>query len=420
MLRRFSLGLRLITSVAFLCAMSPVYGAEKKEGSLKLVKTFEGAKLYSLDNISVVVLSGSFRQMGRQYGTLLGEKIKQFYEEAINKPFIASGLFSKEELEVTFAQGAWKAIPKRQKELILGIAQESGLAREKVICASSVLYIQILARKKFAGPSTSCSSAAIWGSYTADGKTLTARNYDFPDTFRKLAKDFLTVVVYRPSDGSNSLAGIGFAGSVSFIDAMNDKGMYLESNNGVDSGGMVLFTGRTEAFSQPINILFDADDRDEFDIMINSIRPSYPMILMMADATSARYYEAANWDIRKRGAGEDQAIAAANQFMDPSWGILALPGPAVGYSSLRQSNLLSLAKGKPAGADEKYMMSILDVGLYNEDWSLGKGAALLKKNPNNNEVTVWQVVTSPSKKIMHLRLPTLTEWVLIDLNELLK
>ena len=35
-----------------------------------------------------------------------------------------------------------------------------------------------------------------------------------------------------------------------------------------------------------------------------------------------------------------------------------------------------------------YMMSILDMPLYNEDGSLGKGAAVLKKNSKDDEVTI--------------------------------
>ena len=72
-------------------------------------------------------------------------------------------------------------------------------------------------------------------------------------------------------------------------------------------------------------------------------------------------------------------------------------------------------------SDPTDMMSILNVTLYNEkDWTLGKGTAVIKKNPNDDEVTVWQVVTKPSERKLWLRLPTITNWVLFDFAQWFK
>ena len=410
----------LAAVVAMVFLLLQVNGYAAPAALPKPVKESGAGKLYNAGGIKIVVLSGTFNEMGKQYGALLGDKISALYETAINEAFIKKGLFTQEELDA-FADNTFKTMPMRQKELVRGMAQASGITRQKIILAGDVVMVQVLARKKYGGNVTSCSSAAAWGKYTVDGKVLTARNYDFPDLFRSLVKDYGLIVVYKPSDGSNSVAGVGITGGISFIDALTDKGIYVEVNNGVDSAGFVLFNSRTQAMAQLMNLLFDADDAQEFYNLASGTRFSYSFILMVADVSSASIYEIAPWDMRKREAKDVTAIAAANQFDDPSWGILSLPSPAVWYSSLRESIMLNFAKSGPAGgADEKYMMSVLDIPFFNEDGSLGKGAAVLKKNPKDDEVTVWQVITRPADLKMWVRMPTLTGWVFVDLKKWLE
>lgn len=254
---------------------------QQKNGAI-LIKTFEGGKLYKQNGINLIVLSGTFRQMGRQYGALLGDQINQFYQDGIIKPFVGKKIFTEKQL-LDGCETSFQNQPKRQKELLTGMAQTSGLSVEKVTCASDVNAIMILARLKMTdGNVDSCTSGAIWGEYTTDGTTLTARNFDFPNFFRALAKKYATAVVFKPTDGSNALAGIGLVGSITYLDMMNDKGIYTETNNGANSGGLVLFSNRVEQTTQITNILFDADNPEQFDVFINSNRPSYPTINLVA------------------------------------------------------------------------------------------------------------------------------------------
>ncbi len=413
---------RFFLSVLFLVLATVVLGlasdgyCKTDTTEPKLIKKFDKGKLFALNGVKMLILSGTFNEMGRQYGSLLGKEISGLYETAIEKSFIKSGLFSQEELHL-FAASIFKTLPMRQKELIRGISTASGIKQEKVVLAANIVTVQILARKKFGGNANACTSVAVWGKSTDDGKTLTARNYDFPHIFRELAKDYAVIIVFKPSDGSNAVAGIGFAGTVSFIDALNDKGIYVEANNAADSAGLVMFNTRTEATTQVVNILFDAADIEEFNNLMNSTRFSYSAILMAADSSTARYYEIASWDIHKKDSAGVPIIAAGNQFRDPAWGILSLPSPAAWYSSLREINLVNLVKNRPSPVDAKHMMFILDAPFYNEDGTIGKGVSVLKKSPKDDEVTVWQVVTHPSSLGMWVRFPTLTDWFFIDLKK---
>jgi len=391
---------------------------QQKNGAI-LVKTFEGGELYNQNGINLIVLSGTFRQMGRQYGALLGDQINQFYQDGIFTPFVDKKIFTETQI-LDGCKTNFQSQPKRQKELLTGMAETSGLPVEKVTCASDPNAIMIVARLRMGGNVSSCTSGAIWGDYTTDGATLTARNFDFPSFFRDLAKKYATIVIFKPTDGSNALAGIGFAGTITFIDMINDKGLYTETNNGANSAGLVLFSNRVVQTTQITNILFEADDPEQFDVFINSNRPSYSTIYLIADPLSARYYELASWDVKKRESDGKTAIVQANQFKSDSWGIVALESPVAWYSSLRENNLTNLITAKNK-ADPRDMMNILDATLYNEeDWTLGKGAAVINKNPKDDEVTVWQVVTKPSERKLWFRLPTVTDWVSFDFAQWFK
>ena len=229
------------------------------------------------------------------------------------------------------------------------------------------------------------------------------------------------MVVYRPTDGSNAVAGLTLAGGISLLDAMNSQGLYIEQNNGADSGGMVMFPNRTDVSTQVNNVLFDASDSDQFRSLMEGIRFNYSIILMQADASATRFFETSTWDMQRREAQGDTLIATANQFQHPAWGMLSLPSPAAWYSSYRCETLLNLMKQVPGSrVDEQSLMGILDIPFYNEDGSIGRGVAVLKKNPKDDEVTVWQVITKPAERKMWVRFPTLTGWIAFDLNEWFK
>jgi hypothetical protein len=262
---------------------------------------------------------------------------------------------------------------------------------------------------------------ATWGNYTANRRTYTARNFDFPNIYREVSKNNLEILlVLKPNDGSNYVAGVCYAGMIQFLDAMNDKGLYTENNNGAGSEGLVIYSDRAMILDEVMNMLLDADNIDSFEGRLRTTRSGYPMIFMSAGPDDACYFEAGTTDTKKRVAGEDGLISAANQFLEPSWHITPLKSPAVWYSEARQNALEALAKAHKGRIDEKIMMKIFDERLFNKDGSIGKGASVIEKNPKDDEVTVHQVVTCPSERKMWVRIPTYTDWILFDLNKVFR
>ena len=58
---------------------------DKIESSMKEISTYEGGKLYRQGVLDVVVLNGTFMEMGRQYGNLMKDKIIAVRDELIKE-----------------------------------------------------------------------------------------------------------------------------------------------------------------------------------------------------------------------------------------------------------------------------------------------------------------------------------------------
>ena len=363
----------LCTSVFLPAAVSAA------SSNARLIAEYGDAKLYDTNGVKLLTLEGTFYEMGQQYGKLMGKDFTRMYDTAIGNAFLKTGFFSETELN-NFADNTFATMPMRQKQLIRGMVAGSGLSQQKVVLASDIVMVQILARKKAEGSSSACTTGAAWGKYTADGSLYSIRNFDFPNLFRTLLKDNAVIVIFNPTDGSNAVGGIGLVGSIYFVDMINNKGLYIETNNAAESAGLVLYSNRTQAGSQLINMLFDADNEKEFYNYAMSTRFSYSIIMLVADKHIASVYELSGWDIHKRMANNDTVISCANQFEDPSWGILNLPSPAAWYSSYRSAAMLKSLQSAPAGGiDIDYSKKILDVPLYNNDGTLGTGFSVLAK-----------------------------------------
>jgi hypothetical protein len=404
----------LLVAVSFWA--SPLWSQE----SCKLTKEYRGGKLYDCGGMRMVVLQGNYREMGRQYGALLKDDIIAFYSQMFDKFIFKSGLFDEGDIP-QFVSTSVKTQAKRQSELLKGMAEKTGLSFEKHILINSNMGVLVYLRKMGHGNAGACTSMATWGNYTANRRTYTARNFDFPNIYREVSKNNLEILlVLKPNDGSNYVAGVCYAGMIQFLDAMNDKGLYTENNNGAGSEGLVIYSDRAMILDEVMNMLLDADNIDSFEGRLRTTRSGYPMIFMSAGPDDACYFEAGTTDTKKRVAGEDGLISAANQFLEPSWHITPLKSPAVWYSEARQNALEALAKAHKGRIDEKIMMKIFDERLFNKDGSIGKGASVIEKNPKDDEVTVHQVVTCPSERKMWVRIPTYTDWILFDLNKVFR
>ena len=125
---------------------------------------------------------------------------------------------------------------------------------------------------------TGCSSLSTWGDYTTDGKTITGRNLDLVvGNLRRFSK-YYHIVVWNPTGFSASVANIDFIGGVFYQTAFNDKGVFLELQN-----GQATDTSNADYRENTNNILLESlfrnTNAEEVDRWFNTTLPNCGLIM---------------------------------------------------------------------------------------------------------------------------------------------
>ena len=395
----------LLCSVA--CSSTPSESEQMMPRDWSTEKTFEDGKLYQDGGINIVVLHGSYYEMGQQNGKLLKTQLNDFYQATWES-------YTKQEQdEVLMLIGELSSgYTKRQLEVLQGMAETSGLA------ITELMILDQNTATSFA--KSACSYIAAWGPYTADGTLIAGRNFDWFKAFNKLWNPYLTVVVYNPTSGGHSAATIGYVGMVNGLTGINDQGLLIEMNNGSNSMGVQIFLkNRTSYLNDMLNFLWDAGSMETLGKLIETTRAMTPVIINVANGEESFSYENAPFETKKRDPNQPGLLVATNHYMLPSWGILNRPFPT--RSLERYDNLLKLGNKYKGTIDVNVMQTILDT-------TLGDGGAtevLAEDTHTNPDLTMYQVIAIPSEKKIWVKTPNYpaypnNNWTFIDLNQLFR
>jgi len=355
--------------------------------SLVLLSQFEDGKLYRIDKLLIVQLSGSYREMGRQEGYLLNQQIHDYYNCSVINYFIQEKNMSHERLALD-SMDRFNHYPKRFREILLGISETSGLSLENLTILSRVPYI-----------TAGCSAVFAWKDYSRDGSTVAGRNLDFYSTTNDFI-NYTIVCIYNPTDGSHSVASVCRLTQLEIHTGMNDQGIFLEANDGSSSGGNIYFPSRITYIG---SFLFDFSTLEQLDAAVQSSRIDWATLLNVANEREARSYEWATFDLKRAIPSRDGFLASTNHFVNPDWG-MALPDGDPNNTSLRRSNLLGLGEKYRGKFDAKMMMNVLDTDIENGGPS--------------GDFTRLKVVAIPSERELWVKVPKYQNWTRIDLKSL--
>ena len=382
--------------------------AETVGTGLKQVATSGNGTRYEAGSYHVVVLSGTYREMGRQYGALMKDELRAEYA-MLRSHFTASGYTEAEIGEL--ARKATTLQAKRMKEIRAGIAETSGLTVEEIdiLYEGVPVFFSTINEKAFfstAGGKAGCSFLAVWGNYTPDGSVVLSRNWDHNDAFL-IFKPYYTLAVYNPTDGSNSVATFGPVGLLPET-LMNSAGLFIAEDNGESSGSSLEIAGRPQLVGEFFRLMLDYSTMDELDAGIMSTRTDCAFIVNAAGADRACSYEETVYDIKCReGTG---VIAAANHFVDPSWR-LAVP-PTEENTVVRYGNLLRLAEESKGSIDGERMVGIRDV-LYDDG-----GATFCHYTVGDlSASSIYQVVFIPEARTLWMKVVD-RDWEKVELGQL--
>jgi hypothetical protein len=368
-------------------------------GDLVPVASFEGGQRYLAGDYPVIVLSGSYRQMGRQYGGLMKDELAGEYA------FILSSLrkrgYSQEEVRSMGREAAF-LYPQRLQEVFTGMAETSGLAPDDIL----VVYNGALLYLGLPTVQPSCSYLAAWGNYTTDGSVVVSRNWDLADVMLPF-DDWNVLALYRPSDGSNGVATFGPAGMRPET-LMNSKGLFISDDN---AGFLELAPDtRPDLVSEFFRFMLDYSDLKGLDAGLRGARTNAAWIVDAAGPEGAYVYEVMTNDTRQRTG--DGVVAAANHFADPGWNLSA---PAE-HSLIRYNNLLRQAGEAKGSIDAQKMMQIRNVRWEDSGATFGH-SVLESDHPDMLFSTLHQVVFVPKTRTLWIRTPD-GDWQKVELAPL--
>ena len=370
----------LVAVLAVSIMLSGCSGGAPRISGLKYLSSFEGGHKYLAGKLAVLLLSGTYNEMGRQYGGLMKEEMHG-YSAYIDK-LLARPDAAKEFTDKLKANPLQK-YPARFKQVVSGMSVTSGLSMAKM--ASLDLNY--------------CSAEAAWGPYTGGGPLVVGRNNDFPGVPAG-ADQFSNIVVYNPSDGSMPCAFFADVGAVSADTGYNCNGLMIESNDALEGSSP---TEERMLFSLEMpQFMFDSANLGTLSTEVASTRPNMPQICLVCDKNMGISYELTSTDYRKAPPTADGLVIQTNDFVDPYWGVTQSNSAT---SDQRYKNLVNLAnqnKGKIDAAVMKKMMS----------------TPMSEGGPFRPGATVAKQVFVPATFEYWVAVPNYQEWVQVPLKAL--
>ncbi|MCR5731944.1 MAG: C45 family peptidase [Sphaerochaetaceae bacterium] len=340
--------------------------------------------------VKVVDLYGSWHEMGRQYGYLMKEEL-----EDVNAfvQRIANVSEANEAKAKSMAKQQESQLPYRVLEFMKGAEETSGLTFDELQRVNAVERI---------GGLPQCSVAIAWGDYAADELVL-GRNYDYSKVFSELFDD-VAVTIYHPSDGALATATIGYTGEIYAVNAINEKGLFLELNNGKPSANIKSPNKRITGTTMLFNTMFESDELADMELFFNTTNCSSSYIINVADANRGQSFEWCPIGVKN---GEDSLpeglIVSSNYYVNPEWEF-PVPTDENSWASIsRRNNLINLCESMKGELDAEKMMKIIETDLQD-------GGA-------KNELTVYQIVVVPETLQLWVRVIDAPEpkWEAIDL-----
>ncbi len=310
----FLVGLVLVVLVSGYVWIHPGRGPVEK------VDPKEKGYAEEIDGTLVLHLKGSPYEMGCQRGSMAKDKVQLMvkrFDELLDKakkemglPKFAANLI----LDITYQLCA-PYIPDRYKREMEGLADGSG-ADLQVIRRGQV--ISVITER-------GCSSFALWGKATVDGKLYQGRNFDW--ILDAGLEDTAVLTLCEP-DGRSRYAAAGYAGQIGVLSGMNMEGMSIAQIGAITKdkslrGIPLEFVLR--------RILEECSNLDQVTGLIKSVKHTvgFNYVIADGDARDARAYETTAHHVAMFGPNDpketceyairiEDAVFRADEAMDPT------------------------------------------------------------------------------------------------------
>ncbi|MBP1710842.1 MAG: hypothetical protein H6Q49_1044 [Deltaproteobacteria bacterium] len=375
---------------------------------LRTIASYHDATLYVTTtplgdgHIKVIRLSGSFQEMGRQYGYLLKTDLQNYYQNIIVDYLMGVKGMSYNEL-VAGAEESYANALADTRKFMQGIVKTSGLTLTQIQLINNSMLEVIAA----------CSAVVGWGQHTGYGPLVIGRNWDMNTGSLDKLKDYMMVVVYNPPTG-NSVADINYMGQFQYFQtAINDKRLWIDMQNGSLSSTLTDNT-KQDPNSAIFQFLRSASTMDQLDTLFMAGAASASFIMTAADPNVAySYFWCTQGTYRFSENNQSGLLATANHFVEypETWTINTLSSdPATQmYTELRRNNWLALANSPVfyGNLTDETMKTMLGYTIENGGGSFPASGYAAE--------TIYQIVAVPRDLRLWIRLPKYFGWEKIEL-----
>ncbi|MBY5993156.1 C45 family autoproteolytic acyltransferase/hydolase [Ferrimonas balearica] len=383
--------------------------------NLTLQTQFEQGKKFTTGEkmLYVLQLSGSWYEMGQQYGALTKDDLQTMWDKTV-QPLFENGFTTEAEATQLFGRRVFEALTLRRKQFYQGVADAIGWPVEHVLVLDQSGPQAIYQGKahSFSG----CTSLTTWGKNTAEGHALVGRNMDWNELFLEFP---VYLTVYNPNDGSNKVANVSWAGWMWLVTGVNDKGVYTDLHDGTSMGGNIISTEKPSFLNSVFDYLAESDNIEALSARFQASRTDISTIWMLADKQGkACSYENTIQENRLRTADKEaDSFITVNTFLNPDWGLGQRE--TMSFSLKRLDNLAARHQERSGTIDAQGMREIFDLPLYNADGSFKENGGVTKPTNQDVDLTNYSVVTDLTDLNMWIKLPALgQDWQAIDLKAL--
>ena len=347
-----------------------------------------GLQVSEMQNLTVLRLSGTWFEMGRQYGEAMNTQMRRVLSYADKRATAATDRYL---LPNGFPCGIGFL-----DRFVEGVSEGSGLTMAELVRINGVEVAYGEDLHQFFGPEAAgqCSALALYGDKTKNGQMLYGRNYDWLPTFSELG---FVLTVFQPKDAELEFAMINYPGCFYLTTGMNSAGVFVELNSGMFASAENNHGALHNAWSL-WHALTRAKSTDEAVEILNAQPSRSAYIIGVADSRKSVSYE---WGARKSCVltvpDNVGVLAMTNHFAQPGWQNLPLATGGKLSSVCRRNAILSLAEGVAThSADVDTMQRIIST-------SVDSGGPRW-------DGTLYQVVAIPEKKEMLIRCKGSDEW----------
>ncbi len=382
----------------------------KPREELNLIAEEGKGKLYEYEGFLVPVLSGSSREMGIQYGTMMTRSMQKAYDVLV-KPAIQSGVLTDEDAKA-WTERAVSTFSNHNREFYAGLVEGTGWPQVKIGILDQLM--EFGAYQAALHSFTGCTSIFAWENFSNDGHMYIGRNMDWSMQYNEFPQ-VLTVI--NPDDGRYRYASVGWPGIYCALTALNEHGVYLDVHDGTSMGGTVIYKDRPPITGIINDIISDTASLKGLIKRLNGINCSASLILNLADESNAASMECSSLGGNRVRFSDSNSMVAVNSFLNPDWGIHMRD--TLSHSLERLANMTRRLDENKGSIDAGKTRELMDLPLFEADGTPGKGCT--KPTKVDIDQTTHQVVTDVSKRKIWLKVPNpdyFVDWTPFDLKTL--